>query len=101
MNVQAVGDAAMVGAFEVIGIPGRVPEPGQDLGALLTVLAREHGARLLFVQTTLAASLSDARLDELRGRWGCLVQDVPGPGDPVPDVTQFRRRVQAVVGGAA
>lgn len=99
MSIYAVGGPTMVGAFEVVGIRGCVPARGEDLRALLTDLARHRGATLLLVESNLVAGLPDELLDEFRRR-GCLVQGVPGPGDPLPDAAPLLRRVHAIVGGA-
>ncbi|HJN46828.1 MAG: hypothetical protein CL477_09380 [Acidobacteria bacterium] len=99
MSVYVVGSPAMTGAFEVAGIPGCSPAPGQSIGELLVHLARDRGVELALVQLDLATGLSEDLLDELVQRWGCLVQEVPGPGDPLPDAAHLRRRVEGVVGG--
>jgi vacuolar-type H+-ATPase subunit F/Vma7 len=98
MNIYAIGDRALVEAFEVIGIPGRVPRPGEDVGELVAELARGEGAELVLVQTALAAGLSNDQFDQLARRWGCLVLAIPGVGEAVPDPAEFLRTVQSAIG---
>jgi vacuolar-type H+-ATPase subunit F/Vma7 len=99
MSICVVGDAPLVEAFELAGIPGRVPKPGQDVGELLTELARGGGARLLLIQAALAAGLAESLVDRL-ARLGCLVLAIPGFGEPSPDPTAFARAVQSAIGAA-
>jgi vacuolar-type H+-ATPase subunit F/Vma7 len=98
MNIYVVGDVPLVEAFEVIGIPGRMPRPGQGVNELVAELARGEGAELVLVQTALAARLSNDQFDQLARRWGCLVLEIPGVGEAVPDPAEFLRTVQSAMG---
>ena len=98
MNIYVVGDSSMVEAFKLIGILGQVPESGQDVGELLTELARRKKTQLVLVQTAVAARLSDDQFDQLARRWGCLVLEIPGVGEAVPKPEEFLRTVQSAIG---
>ena len=98
MNMYVIGDSSMVEAFELIGIPGRVAEPGQDVVGLLDELARGKKAKLVLIQTALAAGLSNDQFDQLARRWGCLVLEIPGVGEAAPDPAEFLRTVQSAIG---
>ena len=99
MSVYVVGDAPLVEAFELIGVPGTVPAPGQDVAGLLMDLARRGGAQLVLIQAELAANLSEEQLDRLGRRFGCLVLEVPGVGEvQTPDAAEFLRGVRSAVG---
>ena len=98
MNIYAIGDAPLVEAFEVIGIPGRVFSPRQDVGELVVELACSKGAELVLVQTALAARISNDQFDQLARKWACLVLEIPGVGETAPDATEFLRTVQSAMG---
>ena len=98
MNIFVIGDEPLVEAFEMIGVPGRVPAPNQEIGELLHELATGRGAELVLLQSSLAARLSDGQLDNLAYRLGCLVIDVPGVGESGPDSTTLLRSVQSAIG---
>ena len=98
MNMYVVGDLSMVEAFELIGTPGRVIKPDEDVGAVLAELARSQTAELVFVQTAFAARLSNNQLDQLARRWGCLVLEIPGVGEVAPDPAEFLRTIQSAIG---
>ncbi|MBI3462208.1 MAG: hypothetical protein HY000_03990 [Planctomycetes bacterium] len=98
MNICAVGDAPMVEAFELVGVPGHVPEPGQDIGELLTQLAAASGGQLLLLQASLAAGLSEDRAEWLARKFNCLVLEIPGVCEEAPDPFRFLRTVQSAVG---
>ena len=98
MNIFVIGDEPMVEAFEMIGVPGRVPVADQDVGELLHELATGRGAKLVLLQSSLAARLSDEHLDDVAHRLGCLVIDVPGVGESGPDSTTLLRSVQSAIG---
>lgn len=98
MNFYVIGDSAMVEAFELIGIPGEVVGPGQEIAPLLDRLARAGSDRLVLVQSGLAASLSDEYLDQLARRWSCLVLETPGVGEAAPERDDFLRSVQTAIG---
>jgi vacuolar-type H+-ATPase subunit F/Vma7 len=98
MNMYVVGDSSMVEAFELIGIPGRMVEPGQDVGELVVELARSEGAELVLVQTALAARLTNDQFDQLARRWKCLALEIPGVGEAIPDSAEILRTVQSAIG---
>jgi len=98
MSVYVVGDGPMVEAFELIGVPGRVPSPGQDVAALLEELARSGRVQLLLIQAALAAAVGEDQIDRLSRKFGCLVLAVPGVGEEAPEASAFLRGVRSAVG---
>lgn len=99
MSVHVVGDEPLVEAFELIGVPGQTPAPGQDLAALLEALARGGQAELVLVQSALAATVPEECLDHLGRKFGCLVLAIPGVGEgPAPGAGEFLRTVRSAVG---
>ncbi len=98
MNIFVVGDEPMVEAFEVIGIPGRVLVPDQDVAELLLELAGDQGTELVLVQSSLATRLSDEYLDDLAHRLSCLVLEVPSVGEPAPDSATLLQSIQSAIG---
>jgi len=101
MSIYAVGDAPLVEAFELVGVPGRVPQPGQDVGELVTELARSGGVQLLLIQTSLATGLSEDLIDQLARKLGCLVLEIPGVGEAPPEPKTFLRMVQSAIGAVS
>ena len=100
MSIHVVGDRKLVEAFELIGLPGRVTGKGEDVVALVSGLASEHGATLVLMQSELMATLPDELLEQLAGVFGCLVVELPAVGQPPPDVGVFQRKMQSVMGAA-
>lgn len=99
MSVYVVGEPPLVEAFELIGVPGQVPSPGQDVAALASDLARSGRVQLLLVQSELAAALSEEAIDRLSRRFGCLVLEVPGVGEvEAPEASAFLHGVRSAVG---
>ena len=98
MNIFVVGDKPMVEAFEVIGIPGHVSAPNQDVGELLLELAGDQGTELVLLQSSLATRLSDEYLDDLAHRLSCLVLEVPSVGEPAPDSATLLQSIQSAIG---
>jgi vacuolar-type H+-ATPase subunit F/Vma7 len=98
MSICVVGDAPLVEAFELAGIPGHVPKAGQEVGELLTELARGGGVQLLLIQTCLAESLAEVLVDQLARKHSCLVLAIPGVNEASPDPTTFVRTVQSAIG---
>ena len=97
MSIYVVGEPPTVEAFELIGVPGRALEAGQDAGAAVTELARS-GAHLVLVQSTYVTQLTEDQLDQLGRRFGCLVLEIPGISQAAPDAKTFRQSVQRSIG---
>ena len=100
MSVYAVGDTQTLDLFELAGIPGRITTEEESLADILTELSATAGAEIVFVQAGLVSSLSETQLDELTRNLGCLVVQVPGIGESIPDATDFGRHLRAAMGGA-
>ena len=98
MSIYVVGEAPTVEAFELIGVPGRILESGADVAAVLNELARTSKVQLVLVQSVFAAQLAEDQLDQLGRKFGCLVLEIPGVGQPAPDGRAFRQSVQRSIG---
>jgi vacuolar-type H+-ATPase subunit F/Vma7 len=98
VSIFVVGEAPTVEAFESIGVPCRILEPGADVAAVVNELARTSKVQLVLVQSVFAAQLAEGQLDQLGRKFGCLVLEIPGIGQAAPDARTFRQSVQRSIG---
>lgn len=101
MSLFVLGEPAVVEAFSLIGIPGRTPVVDQDLGKVIAELAAREGVRLVLVQQAFHARLSDDQIDQLSRKSSCIVLEIPGLNEPIPDADPFRQYVQRSIGVVA
>jgi vacuolar-type H+-ATPase subunit F/Vma7 len=98
MSTWVVGDRLMVEAFELAGIPGRIPSAGEGAGAVLEELARSQGAKLLLIDPAITSALPQGLVEQLAQKYGCLVLDIPGVGESAPEGAALARRLRRAVG---
>ncbi len=97
-NIHVVADPPVLEAFELIGLRGQLPPSNRNLGDWLAELVHVEGVQLLLIQSRFAAQLAEEQLDQLTGKLGCLVVEVPGLGEAAPDPAEFRRWMHRAIG---
>jgi vacuolar-type H+-ATPase subunit F/Vma7 len=97
VSIYVVGKSTTVEAFELIGVPGRALEAGEDVATVVNELART-GVQLVLVQSAFVAQLTEDQLDQLGRKFACLVLEIPGIGQAPPDAKVFRESVQRSIG---
>jgi vacuolar-type H+-ATPase subunit F/Vma7 len=100
MSVYVVGDPPLVEAFALIGVPGQAPKPGCKIDVLIADLAQTKRFPLLLVQDKYGAALSEEQLDTLARKLRCLVLEIPGIGEAVPEPGPLLRAVRSAIGAA-